>query len=859
MAAVNKSAPPSNNELETMMQSFADHQASSEDKCPALLLEAKHQLNVIHSHIHELALEINATEMTLVTQNHMIETTYEMINNTHAWKANEEQKCTKKHQEDLKMYWILKAELSEMHMLANPSYTANYDYSKWAQDNAHEFSAKTHTIVSTSSSTGTSYYTTSSSSTGSTATGGLSAGFSSAGTINGYSDYSSSTTSGFLPTSGYSTTGASGFLPTSGYSTTGANHLAPTLFPTPAPTLAPTPAPTLAPTPAPTQALSWGLAHAGQLCQNSVNLGGGAYGVNLRTPSECGTLAAANGNCNPSYVSVQNKGTCNSCCFCARAGDSCTSRTFNHAYDVWYQAVDGGPTMTASLLQAEAKPTLSVGQRPATGGDSARVSKTRAMVQETKKLALELSSCMAQVGSAHGKSHLSLIEENGTQSPSPSVFLPSTSSGGGLPGQLQGAGASGTTFGTSGLASFGSTTGYLASGASTTGYLASGASSYGGSSTTGYSTSGAPSYSTSGVNTGYTSGYGFGSGPPVVQSGGAYSTTTSGNYHASTGSVYHSSYTAASHSSSTYHSSSHSYLSKYTTSTGTVLTGGTSSGMTSSGTIPGQTAACQYQKHMLQVVYIRAYVEITRLLAQYEVVIHESTCENYIYETEGQQEKVLEGKLVKMTTTVNTFTHKLTAYKLRIEQTFKLEVEMQSHIKVLAQKCGEMEATVSSLDKVRDAIHVMGVCPGLGKLTFVIPKYTGTMMKQEFDSTAQNDAQIDEIMNDLCAKAFPDTSDQNNPHIQYWYRAAETSEIMLRSIEDMPDSNDATVPLMGTCPNCDGNKDEDDGPQHASGYARICWDPDAKLDATNKRSDCSTGKKAIMCVQDRDYANPPTP
>jgi hypothetical protein len=262
---------------------------------------------------------------------------------------------------------------------------------------------------------------------------------------------------------------------------------------------------------------------------------------------------------------------------------------------------------------------------------------------------------------------------------------------------------------------------------------------------------------------------------------------------------------------------------------------------------------------MLQVVYIRAYVEITRLLAQYEYVIHETSCENYIYETQGQQEKILEGKLVKMTTTVNTYTHKLAAYKLRIEQAFKLEVQMQFHISVLAQKCGEMEATVSSLDKVRDAIHVMGVCPGLGRLTFVIPKYTGTTMKAEFDSTAENDAQIDEKMNDLCTQAFPDTSDPNNPHIQYWYRAAESSEIMLRSIDGMPDRNEEIVPMMGTCPNCDGDKDDPEGTPHASGYARICWDPDAKLDHASKRTDCSTGKKAVMCVQDRDYGNPPTP
>merc|ERR1719428_2532718 len=159
MEAVKSSQSPSQIELNNMMQQFADHQAASQDKCPALLLEAKHQLNVIHEHIHELAIEINITEQSLVTEHVQIETTYEMINNTHAWKVEEALKCKAKKEENWKMYWILKAELLEMHQIANPSFQANYDYSAWALK--HDFSAKTHTIVSTSS------YAASSTSTGS--------------------------------------------------------------------------------------------------------------------------------------------------------------------------------------------------------------------------------------------------------------------------------------------------------------------------------------------------------------------------------------------------------------------------------------------------------------------------------------------------------------------------------------------------------------------------------------------------------------------------------------------------------------------------------------------------------------------
>merc|ERR1740138_1759998 len=85
--AANASVPPSEMELDNMMQAFSDHQAASQDKCPSLLLEAKHQLNVIHEHIHELAIEINVTESSLVSEHIQIETTYEQINNTHAWKV----------------------------------------------------------------------------------------------------------------------------------------------------------------------------------------------------------------------------------------------------------------------------------------------------------------------------------------------------------------------------------------------------------------------------------------------------------------------------------------------------------------------------------------------------------------------------------------------------------------------------------------------------------------------------------------------------------------------------------------------------------------------------------------------------
>jgi hypothetical protein len=272
----------------------------------------------------------------------------------------------------------------------------------------------------------------------------------------------------------------------------------------------------------------------------------------------------------------------------------------------------------------------------------------------------------------------------------------------------------------------------------------------------------------------------------------------------------------------------------------------------------GQSDECQYQKHALQVIYIRAYIEITRLLAQYEYAIHVNTCEEYVYETDGQTEKLLEGKIVKMTTTVSTYTHKLQAYKLRIESALKVQVHLKQEIKLLSIKCGEMDATVSSLDKVRDAIHVMGVCPGLGRLTFVIPKFTGDLPVRSFDLVSQSDADIDKELNELCEQHGQFTSlvqEGTSPtDIVKIIRAAETSELMLRSIEGLPTRNTAAVPLIGTCPNCAGDDDVDDSVvTHLSGHSRVCWDPEVSLDATRKRNDCSSGKKAVLCVEELTY------
>jgi len=239
------------------------------------------------------------------------------------------------------------------------------------------------------------------------------------------------------------------------------------------------------------------------------------------------------------------------------------------------------------------------------------------------------------------------------------------------------------------------------------------------------------------------------------------------------------------------------------------------------------------------------------LVAYYQWEINAHACEDFVLQEEHAKEKVYEEQIIKQTTTVSSYSHKLASYHLRIQETVAAQVKLQAHIVQLAGQCKEMSATVSSLDKVRDAIQVLGVCPGLGPLEFHIPRWTGVWEQLDADSVALHDMDVDLMANNLCKTSAPPQPADSPTTVTY--RAAEVSEIMLRALEDLPLDNSAPAPLLGTCPNCEGEIDQPDGIQHKDGHARICWDPAAKLNMESKRGDCSSGMKSILCVEEFTY------
>merc|ERR1712217_593345 len=122
-------------------------------------------------------------------------------------------------------------------------------------------------------------------------------------------------------------------------------------------------------------------------------------------------------------------------------------------------------------------------------------------------------------------------------------------------------------------------------------------------------------------------------------------------------------------------------------------------------------------------------------------------------------------------------------------------------------------------------------------------------VKDIVDLVGLSDPDIDRHMGGMCKS------------VNATWRAVETSELMLRTVDGLPQTNIWSVPVIGTCPNCEGDDDEYDilsgeffgTVQHQSGHSRVCWDPGATLDTKNRRTDCgSATEKVVLCVDTHD-------
>jgi len=138
----------SSNELDQLITEFMNSQGSSQDRCPAKLLEAKHQLNQLHKHMYSVAWEINSTQ----TQLKIVTKEIEKIQLE--WEAGSKdcedgkEECETETSEYKKQWEILIWELIEMKQIANPNVVitaSDMSYAAWESAVAHNWTSVTET------------------------------------------------------------------------------------------------------------------------------------------------------------------------------------------------------------------------------------------------------------------------------------------------------------------------------------------------------------------------------------------------------------------------------------------------------------------------------------------------------------------------------------------------------------------------------------------------------------------------------------------------------------------------------------------------------------------------------------------
>lgn len=244
---------------------------------------------------------------------------------------------------------------------------------------------------------------------------------------------------------------------------------------------------------------------------------------------------------------------------------------------------------------------------------------------------------------------------------------------------------------------------------------------------------------------------------------------------------------------------------------------------------------CKEEKEKLEKTFVKAYIELSRLKAEYEAIVKSTACEDSVISAYEDRAPPLQEAAEKLAKLSSEMAAQLKELKPRLEEAIEADKKLRKQVAQLNQECQDLPETISDLEKVREAIRALSLCPGLYRPDFKMPKWVGKWGDFSQDGTKQSDKQQDAAMNWACNNAFKGS------------RAAEVSEIQERTILAMPINNTAEVPLLGTCPNCAGDDDKD----LVDSHARQCWFRGQPLNDQGVTGNCRKGKKAILCVEDQ--------
>jgi len=253
---------------------------------------------------------------------------------------------------------------------------------------------------------------------------------------------------------------------------------------------------------------------------------------------------------------------------------------------------------------------------------------------------------------------------------------------------------------------------------------------------------------------------------------------------------------------------------------------------------------CEAEKATLVEVFVKVYVQLARLINDFE----EQTTTGYESEKKAVEDQCrdrrqpLQDETSRLASQVTDKVKELEELRPKLEDATDAEAKLREQVKKLTDECALLPSTTSDLDKVRDAIKALSLCPGLSKVQFKIPTFLGTYIDFNGDATQSTDAELDTAMSTACQNTFS----TNHPGVTI--RAAEMAELVQNATHNMPLTNTASKPLLVGCRGCEGDADAISGQSHKSGHARICFEPGASFKLSSARRNCATGPFSIACV-----------
>lgn len=253
---------------------------------------------------------------------------------------------------------------------------------------------------------------------------------------------------------------------------------------------------------------------------------------------------------------------------------------------------------------------------------------------------------------------------------------------------------------------------------------------------------------------------------------------------------------------------------------------------------------CQEELEILQKVYVTTYVDLARLIQSYE----EKTTDGYEASKKAIEDQCrdrlepLQAEASKLASQSSEKVKQLEELRPKLEDALEAYHKLKAQVGKLTSQCKALPETITDLDKVRDAIKALSLCPGLNKSRLIVPKWIGTYTIFDEDYTKLSDSEYDSMMLEICGKTF------GSEYPDKMLRAASVAEMQAHAVLELPQNNTADTPLIGPCPGCEGDEDE----ATSSGHLRVCWKAGAKLTSEERFMQCNQGQKSIACVIDGD-------